>query len=299
MEKVDFIGHKVFSLDNIPTQVDNILVQSTEENNKWIEKTTNKIAEWRGLFQSTYIRWALIINGLDVSNKKYSSEVKDGKTFTIQTLRTRGMENIVEWDKNTTAKNCLSSIPMVASWGVLDLYSCLEEFIFDIYRIYLKSNPSSIMQGKDFQYLRRLHREFEKNQTVEISEKWEEAIEERLNAWQRKKLYEGLDKILLSYMNATSLKKPSIYTLSTPETWAETIKGIAELRNSFTHGAKTVSKELADFSKLPHSMLFDFKENEELQIELIHLQSVECFCNQLLSALNLSLVEKFWEITHE
>ena len=44
---------------------------------------------------------------------------------------------------------------------------------------------------------------------------------------------------------------------------------------------------------------FDFKEDEELTIELIHLQSVECFCDQLLSALNLSLVEKFTGTLHE
>lgn len=209
------------------------------------------------------------------------------------------MENLVEWDKTTTARNCASSIPMVASWGLLDLYSCLEEFIFEIYRIYLKSNPSSIIKGNDFQSLRRLYRKFKDSPDDEISKKWEKEIETRLDCWQRKKMYDGLDKVFLSYITVASLKKPSTFSQSSPETWAETLRGIAILRNSFTHGVKTVSKELADFSKQPHSMLFDFKEDEELTIELIHLQSVECFCDQLLSALNLSLVEKFTGTLHE
>jgi hypothetical protein len=53
-----------------------------------------------------------------------------------------------------------------------------------------------------------------------------------------------------------------------------------------------VPPELAEFSLQPANMGFDFREGEKLEINLRHLQGVECFLDQLLTALNLSLLER-------
>jgi hypothetical protein len=64
-----------------------------------------------------------------------------------------------------------------------------------------------------------------------------------------------------------------------------------DVRNVLIHGATTFPKELAAFCEEPYSLGFDFVEGRPPLITLLHLQSVESFCNQLLSTLNLALVE--------
>ena len=76
------------------------------------------------------------------------------------------------------------------------------------------------------------------------------------------------------------------------ETWAKTLEMIALLRHHIVHGMPTVTAELANLSNRPTSLTFNFKEGAPLKVELHHLQSVECFVDQLLNALNLSLLEK-------
>lgn len=293
-DKPDFIGHKKFSLENIHQDaappINNFIVEPISDDDLWIKETTEKIGDWRAYFRSTYIRWALALNGLHIAKNRYESKIKEPVGFTIASLRADGLENIALWDMGTTAKNYGETIPMMAAWGLIDLFSCIEEFVFEFYRIFLSQHPDHIIRGQEFSDLRRLRREAPDSE--EKSQQWEHALSERLDSWQRKRLYDGLSNVFLSYTSVAGLKTPSTYTLSTVETWGETIKGIGELRNCFTHGVETVTKELADFSAKPHSMFFDFKEGEPLQVELRHLQSVECFLDQLLTAINLSLIER-------
>ncbi len=291
--KPDFIGHQKFTIDSsigdVPP-IDNFIIEPKNVEDAWIKESTEKIGEWRSYFRSSYMRWALTLNGLHVAKERYDSKKLDSVGFTIDSLRQDGLKNIALWDMKTAAKNHEETIPMIAAWGLIDLYSCIEEFIFEFYKIFLNHNPDSIIKGTEFSNLRHLRNEAVNN--IESKEMWKAAWEERLESWQRKRLYDGLNKVFLAYTNVAGLKTPSIYTLSTIETWAETIKGISELRNCFTHGVETVTKELADFSSKPHSMLFDFEEGKPLNIELKHLQSVECFLDQLLTAINLSLIER-------
>jgi hypothetical protein len=293
-DKPDFIGHKKFSMDDIhkdtPPLINNFIVEPKAIEDAWIKETTEKIGEWRAYFRSTYVKWALALNGLHVAKDRYDSKKADPVGFSIESLRQNGLENIAFWDMETAAKNHEETIPMIAAWGLIDLYSCIEEFVFEFYKIFLEHNPDSIIKGSEFSNLRRLKHESVKG--PECEEKWKAAWKERLESWQRKRLYDGLNKVFLAYTNVTGLKTPSNYKLSTVETWAETIKGISELRNCFTHGVETVTKELSDFSSKPNSMLFDFEEGKPLSIELKHLQSVECFLDQLLTAINLSLIER-------
>lgn len=294
MDKPDFVGHQKFSLDEANlgdlASIQNLIVEPKSPEDAWIKEASSKIGDWRANFRSTYFRWALAINGLEVASNHYHSRATEPRGFTIASLRSHGPEQIALWDFPTAAKNHRETMPMLASWGVADLYSGMEEFIFEFYKLYLSQHPESLLRGEEFQHLRRLRRDA--SQGVEHQRVWEAAWSERLSNWQRKRLYDGLNKVFLSYMEVAGLKTPSIHRLATVETWADTIKGIGELRNCFAHGVTTVSKELAAFSQKPYSMMFDFIEGKPLTIELRHLQSVECFLDQLLTALNLSLIER-------
>ena len=241
------------------------------------------------------IKWAISINGLYVANEKYATKKDDASfAFNIQSLRkgNNGGElvTIAQWDAEKSAKVHLDTVPMICTYGFTDLYNCLEEFVFDFYRIYWKYNPDNLIKGPEFRHLRKLRNEA--NINVESRQKWQEAFEERLDNWQRNKLYDNLGKVFLSYCKETGIEKPKSYTLSTPETWAESIRGISLVRNSIVHGVKKVTKELADFCKEPYSLGFGFEEGKELKIGTARLQMLEVFTDQLLTSINLSLVEK-------
>ena len=120
---------------------------------------------------------------------------------------------------------------------------------------------------------------------------WESEWQKRLDVSQRKRLYDGLGQIFVSFCDQAGLKTPTVYTKTTIRTWGEAIGDMGLVRNALIHGATTVPKELAVFCEEPHSLGFDFVEGRPLLITLLHLQSVEAFCNQLLTALNLALVE--------
>lgn len=291
-DKPDFIGHQKFSIGdkNLPRDITNFIIEPKTASDQWIKFTSERIGDWRASFRSTYIRWALTINGLHVAEASYRSRTEEPKAFTIDARRSYGMEKIVGWNFSTAAENHKQTIPMIAAWGVIDLYSCLEEFVFEFYKIYLNQYPDSILKGADFRELRKLHTQAADQEGGK--EVWKVAWDARLEQWQRKRIYDGLHKVFLAYMNISGLKTPSSYRLSTIESWSESIKGFAELRNCFTHGVGTVTSELAEFSASPMNMGFDFKLGEKLDIKLRHLQFIECFVDQLLTALNLSLLER-------
>jgi hypothetical protein len=113
-----------------------------------------------------------------------------------------------------------------------------------------------------------------------------------LDGWQRRRIYDGFGQIFLAYMQHSGLKKPSRFRRSTIRDWADAIEGVAELRNLITHGAAFVSEKLASLTNKTASMGFDFIEGAPLRVELRHLQLVECFFNQMLTAINISLIEK-------
>jgi hypothetical protein len=275
---------------------DNLILEAKSDKTMWIEETTKKIGDWRGIFRSSYIKWALAINGLFLAKEKYEREV-DNETFLFQVKSLRQepegakQTTIAEWDAAKAAKVHFDTVPMICTYGFTDLYNCLEEFVFDFYRIYWRYNPDSLIKGTEFRHLRKLKEEA--NGSEESNALWEKSFNERLDNWQRKRLYNNLGKVFLSYCNEAGIKKPKNYKISTPETWAESITGISVVRNTIVHGGKVVSKELGEFCKTPYSLGFDFVEGEELKITLTKLQMVELFTNQLLTALNISLSELY------
>lgn len=298
MNRENLVEQHSFIIDNPfiskSIKFDNLIIQSTSEETKWIEELTNKIGDWRGIFRSAYIKWAVTINGLCLAKEKYEKIKVDADfVFKIHSLRQVNgdliQSSIAEWDGPTTAKVHFDTRPMICTYGFTDLYNCLEEFVFDFYRTYWRHFPENLIKGSDFKDLRKL--KAESGNDEESASKWVRALNDRLNNWQRKRLYDNLGKVFLAFCNEVGLKKPENY-VTTPENWAESITGISLVRNIIVHGGKYVTKELSDFCTKPHSLGFRFKEGEELKIDLIKLQSVELFLHQLLSAINIALVEK-------
>lgn len=151
-------------------------------------------------------------------------------------------------------------------------------------------NPEPLLKGDDFRELRRLRRKARENHHAQSD--WQNAWEKRLQDWQRKRLYDGLEKVFLAYCRDAHLKTPSTFQHTTLETWSEVIEAIKVLRNCLTHGASTVPTNLAEFSGKQYCLGFNFEEGHRLLVELYHLQAIQPFCEQLLSGLNLSLVER-------
>ncbi|GAT31508.1 hypothetical protein TSACC_156 [Terrimicrobium sacchariphilum] len=296
---LDIVGHRKFDVAEVLSgmvPINNILIDTGKPDDEWLKKSTELIAEWRAIFRSIYIKWALALNGLDVAVEKYSAPAWQAKKrFFVTSLRTErsGLSKITEiadWNGGDAAANHQSVIPYIAGWGIIDLGSALEEFIFDLYRIFLWQHTEHLTQGAEFKNLRRLRTDA-MNSPQDLA-KWEEAFAERLDNWQRNAVYKSKRELFLAYCNHAGLKTPSIYKHTTLETWADCLNGVCILRNCLIHPNAKVPKELGDFSASKLNIGYDFKEGHPLQVTLQHLQCTECFLDQLLTGLNFSFVER-------
>jgi hypothetical protein len=304
---VDLVGHQVVFVPNpavgpLP-EIKNIIVTGTNADNQWVEAATSRIGKWRARLSSTYLRWSLAINGLQVAAERYADPgwINTHKSFIVRSLRPVQKEadpqgrphvdNVViaEWDGHTASQAHRNTIPMLAAFGIIDLYANLEEVVFDLYKLFLNARPELLLKGNEFKELRRLKREADVDASKR--ESWQAAWDERLIAWQRNRLYDGLGKVFKAFCDSAGLKTPSEYTVTTVETWAESIDIVAMVRNALVHGASRVSADLAAACTKPHAMTFRFKKDDPLVINLLHLQGVDLFCEQLMTSLNLSMVE--------
>lgn len=303
----DLVGHNVIFVPEpnvgplLP--IDNIIVKATKADEQWTEEATKTIGEWRAKLRSTYIRWALAINGLEVAAKRYADPTwaRTHKSFYVSSLRPGGAGTdasgrthvdtaiIAEWDGPTASQAHLKTMPMLAAFGVIDLYANLEEVVFDLYKLYLNHNPDHLLKGDEYRDLRKLRREALGDAAKRPA--WAAGWQERLLTWQRRKQYDGLGKAFKAFCDQAGLKTPSTYKVSAVETWAESIDIVGLVRHALVHGVSTVSDELGDACTRPNAMTFDFKKGQPLVVTLHHLQGVDLFCEQLLTALNLSMVE--------
>lgn len=303
---VDLVGHRVITVDDAFKEdlppINNIILKAQKPEHQWIENATTEIGPWRAQLRSTYIRWALALNGLHVAAEKYQDpKWKAATSFRVGSLRpSRSGPNefggvnlvptvIAQWTGDTTAEAHLQTAPMLCAFGVIDLYANLEEVIFSLYRIYLNQHPDDIIKGPDFQRLRSMR----SAALVDPAKRpaWESAWNDRLNKWQEKKIYDGLGKVFRSLCSKSGIKAPKHYKLTNVDTWAESIETISLVRNSLVHGVSVVSDKLDIACQKPYAMNFKFRKGEPLKIELHHLQYIDCFCEQLLDALNISLIE--------
>lgn len=274
------------------TPITNLIHKAKNEEERWIEEATSEIGEWRSDVRSVYLRWAITINAMCIAEDHYKKLPED-RALQTKTLRMISGEArqvaMTTWSGREASEIYAEATSLVAGYGIADLYGCLEEIIFDFYEIYLKHHPSSLMRGDEFRELRRLYRDRDRDQAAQ--EAWSSAWQQRYALWRRNKGYDGLGRTFKSIFDMAGLKRPSLYNNTDVELWSEIIDGIGELRHLITHGADRVSGKLGEFSRKSHAMTFDFIESDQLTVSLHHLQSVECFSDQLLTAINLSLIE--------
>lgn len=296
---LDIVGHRKFDVAEIfasSVPIDNIVIESKDPEDQWLQESMELVGEWRAIFRSIYIKWAVSINGLHVARERYADPAWQAENQFFVTSRRTDQTGLAEatqiavWNGPEAVKNHEAIIPYLAAWGIIDLGSALEEFIFDIYKVFLWQNPRNLMQGPEYKDLRKLYKSAANSE--DDRGKWVAAFKIRLDDWQRKAVYGSKAKLFLAYCNLAALKTPSCYMYTTLETWAESLNGVCILRNCLVHPNATVPKELSDFATSKFNLGFDFKEGEPLQATLKHLQCAECFLDQLLTGLNLSLVER-------
>jgi len=274
--------------------VTNIVVTSKTGDQEWIAASTKKIGDWRSLMRTTYMRWMLSCHALERAAAECDSFSLDDR-FPIRTLRVgpAGLEEAVigEWTGGEAAANQRKTASLLPAYGVVDLIGAWEETTFGFYRVFLDAHPQILMKD-NYKHLRKIY--WDRNKDSEAATSWDEAWRERVDTWQRKKVYEGLGNVFRAYAAQASLKRPSSFKHTDVEDWAIAIEGVAELRNLVVHGAPQVTEKLASLTGRTASMGFDFVLGERLVVTTRHLQLVECFFNQLLTAINMSLVEKIW-----
>ena len=291
---VDLVGHNIIQLTGgepgpLPP-IDNIIVRAPTPEHRWVEVATTKIGEWRAELRSTYIRWSLAINGLEVAADKYADTSWSARNqFVVRGLGGGGIEALTVWDGKAASKTHRDTMSMLAAFGVIDLYAGLEDVVFALYRIFLNAHPEPLLEGDQYRDLRKLRKASESDHALKAE--WDASWAERLDKWQRKRMYDGLADVFGAFCRQAGLKAPSTYKHTTVETWCEVIGAVAVLRNALVHGAKTVPQVLAGFCKKPYCLTFDFVEGEPLAVHLGHLMGVQLFCEQILSAVNLSLTD--------
>jgi len=293
----DLVGHSLIRYEELVidplVRIENWIVPPEDPQDEWTRTLMKMVGDWRAVLRSTYIRWAMAINGLHVAASKYKEEAEP-KKFTVSSIRaardgTARTEIIAEYSFKDAADAHLKIQPMLCAHGFIDIYAGLEEMIFAMYRIYWIANPDDLIKGTEFAKLRKLRRAASANEVPKAE--WDNAIAARINQWQRKKLYDGLDKVFLGFCQNTSLKAPAGYISTSPDTWAESIAGVSLIRNLLMHGENVVPEDLETFCSKPHSLGFRFVAGELLRLTILDLQLLEEFCDALLRALNLSLVE--------
>lgn len=269
--------------------VQNWIHRTDKGEEKWIEETTETIGSWRDLSRSVYLRWALTINAMHVSASYYEKLAEDRRLKT-ETLRAHNGAAVkvplAIWTGGEAAERYTESRELIAAYGFADMYGVIEDIIFDAHEIFRRHNPHDFMKGPEHKGLRRIFKRRD-----EDPESWNDAWSKRFEDWRRKKLYEGLPRVALSYWTSCGLRKPSTYQHTEITDWMDTIKMFGVLRNHITHSAPNVTEELADCCAIKGNMGFAFEAGAELKVELFHLMAIECFIDQYLTALNMSLLE--------
>jgi len=297
---LDIVGHQKWKIAELDPEnlipINNIVILAKTEDEKWLQESMELIGEWRAIFRSIYIKWALAINGLHVARDRYSQrEWQASKQFFVTSFRVDSSgqaqtEQIAVWAGPETVKNHNEVMPYIAKWGIIDLGSALEECIFDLYRVFHWQHTEHLTGGPDFKELRKL-RNASANSPEDLA-KWQAAFATRLENWQRNAVYKPKRELFLNYCNFAGLKTPSTYKQTTLESWADSLDGVFILRNCLIHPNATVPKELGDFAASKFNTGYDFKTGAPLEATLKHLQCTECFLDQLLTGINLSLVER-------
>jgi hypothetical protein len=288
----NLVPHQRISADEasakgiIPT---NFVLNSSIAENAWISKATASIGDWRSIARSVYLRWAVTINACHVAKQRYEENpiLLYAKSLRWNADAGRYDEEVIaSWPPPVGAQQYERTIPLVAAHGVVELFGALEDIVFELYKIFFDYNPEALIRGDQFKALRRLWQGRSRNNQATAA--WNQAWEERFAHWRRKRAYDGLHSVFAAFFEHSGLKRPSFYQLTDIDDWSRSVEMIAELRNLIVHGASTVSTRLAELSG---GAFEGFVAGEPLEVTLEHLMAVECFSDQLLTAVNVSLLE--------
>jgi hypothetical protein len=269
--------------------ITNVLHETDKEEERWIAESTARLGDWRDMSRTVYLRWSLTMNAMEIARDHYAALPNDRALQTVTLRAPDGLARQVPlaiWSGPEASKNYAASQELVAAYGFADLYGVIEDITFDAYEIYLRHHPEPLMQGANYKSLRQAWRGREKNQDA-----WRRAWSERYDAWRRKKLYDGLGRVVRNYWAGAGLRAPSNYRLTDIGDWVATTEMFGKLRNHIKHSATHVTPELAEACAIRTNMGFSFKEGDALVVELHHLMAIECFVDQYLTALNISLLE--------
>jgi hypothetical protein len=285
----EFVDWREF--DPTLQRITNFVHVSDKPDEQWIVETTRAIGDWRSLVRTTYMHTVLAIDALEKTAASCADQSE--KLISVTTLRPGdwGADEVIlhAWTGGEAAENHLRTAALLPAYGVADLVGAWEEITLAMYRIFLIHHPQLLMSG-DYKPMRRIYYDRHKDEAASVA--WAAAWENRLDGWTRGKTHEGLAKLLRAYIEHAKLKRPTWYRRTTMADWISTLEGFAEMRNLITHGVSTVSQKLALRFNKPTAMSIAFTEGEPLRINRRHLQLTECFFDQLLSALNLSLIER-------
>lgn len=275
--------------DHQGSVIQNWIHRTEKIDEKWIEETTEAIGAWRDLSRSVYLRWAITINAMHVA-ANYYHKMADDRRLRTETLRISNGDAIkvplAIWSGAEASERYSESQELIAAYGFADMYGVIEDITFDAHEIFRRHNPHDLMKGSEYKDIRR---KFSRREADPAA--WKEAWSKRFEDWRRKKLYEGLSRVAYSYWTGCGLKRPSMYENTEVADWMETIKMFGVLRNHIAHSAPNVTQELADACSIKGSMGFNFATDTKLNVELFHLMAIECFIDQYLTALNMSLLE--------
>jgi hypothetical protein len=288
-ERIDFVGHEHIEVSDIKENrsFDNVIISASNQNQKWIEETTEQIGDWRAKFRSAYIKWALCINSIEKAIDRYSEKEYE---FFIQSYRNDEhgkicLSKIALWKGNEVSDNYRIIMPLMAENGIVELYSIIEEYIFISYKIFLNHNPSVILSGQEFKELKKLYKA--RNNSTELAEEWNVRWKERINNWHRKKAYDGIKKIFNSYSQVSKLSMGGLGEALTEI--AEGLNVVALLRNLLVHNEPLVTEEFARLTSqniCPFPNIFE--KGKKLAPELSTLMGIEHMCDRMLSVINFS-----------
>ncbi|SOH94751.1 hypothetical protein SAMN06273572_105175 [Monaibacterium marinum] len=140
--------------------ITNIIHTSTCPEEDWIAQTTQKIGDWRDMSRSVYLRWALTINAMEVS-QKYYEELEPNRALQTQTIRVENgipkRVTLVNWDGREASEKYIASQEPISAYGFADMYGVIEDITFEAYEIYLQFNPVTLLKGSDYKDLRNLY----------------------------------------------------------------------------------------------------------------------------------------------
>jgi hypothetical protein len=271
--------------------IQNLIWRTDDPRTKWIERATERIGDWRSFVRSVYMRWAITINALHIARDRYRD--RPDAMLAVDVLRPSSdgpqRVHLAVWDPPTAAANYDASIPLLAAYGVQDLYGALEEIVFALYELFLADHPEEIIGGPQFRPLRALRRSA--SDGPEQAEAWAGAWAQRLEQWRRNRSYDGLHRVFASFWAAAGLQRPSWYALSDIEDWTRTIETIGEIRHLIVHGENAVSDRLGDLCAAQPNLGLEFRKGERLEVHLVDLMIVEQFLDRLLTTINLSMFE--------